>query len=390
MRLIHGLAVLAVAVPAGCFSPDEDDGGSVTIDDTSGSSDGTVSSTSPTDPDATASQTEASVTATDTSVTATDPDATVTATDPDTSGTEEGPPVDCDAPDGEPDDVCPQSAPFCQGGTCVGCDAIGDTACAALDPTTPICTADGACAACTEHDQCATGACRLRTGECFPEANRLWVDNTSANCANGTGAEDNPFCQITTAVEIIDDQVGTDPWAVFVAGSPNDYTGTIDPDSGRPIAIIGPDAGLAATLDGGMTYALDLWAQSPETYISHLTMTAGGGSTVVRGGGDCEVWFTDAALSFGGLGMETLGCTVHANRSVFEGFASYAVEVGSNGSLDAFATDFRDGSGGLLVQGNARLDSSWVRESASSSRGQDACTPGPPATPCASRPTAKA
>lgn len=87
------------------------------------------------------------------------------------------------------------AAPFCApDGTCVACDGMSDpdAACAGLDPTMPAC-ADGecvqcsevnatacdatlricdpeahACAACTAHEQCASEACALLEGRCFP------------------------------------------------------------------------------------------------------------------------------------------------------------------------------------------------------------------------------
>jgi hypothetical protein len=249
----------------------------------------------------------------------------------------------------------------CIGGTCHPCGDADDgtAACSAADPTLPICSPDGACAACTEHDACPTGACRIATGECFPDANRLWVDNTAPNCAAGTGAEDSPFCQVTTAPSVIADQAGNDPWAVFVAGSATAYTGTIDPDNDRPTAVIGPNAGISAVLDGGASYAIDMWSQSPETYVAHMTLRAQ--NNVTRGGGDCELWLSDVAIDNGEIGVETGSCTVHMLRSLVTNMFSLGASVPAGGTIDAVLTDFDNGSGGLYVEGTVRLDSSFVR-----------------------------
>jgi len=119
---------------------------------------------------------------------------------------------------------CPDAAaPFCEpdGGECVRCDGLGDgdAACAELDAGAPLCVAgacvactpenpvvcdeqqllcDGetnACAPCTEHGQCGSGACELAVGRCFPEDFVVTVD--------GDGGADYP--SVTAAVAAVDD-----------------------------------------------------------------------------------------------------------------------------------------------------------------------------------------
>lgn len=286
----------------------------------------------------------------------TDPTDPTGGSDPDdTTG---DPPVACDADDG-PDPACPGTAPFCVDGTCVGCEDAPVQACASVDPATPVCDAgSGACVGCNEHDQCDSGACRIATGECFAESNRLWVDAAAPDCAAGTGTMAAPFCDVVSAMNVLADQVGDDPWAIFVAGNPNPYVGVIDPTGGRPIAIIGPSAGLGARIQS-MGFTLDLWAMSPETYVSHITLSSNG-ATAVRGGGqDCTLWLDDSAITDVETGIETGSCTINTRRSVLTNH-NLAVHVDSGGIFNALDTDIGSGQGGLLIEGSAVLARSLV------------------------------
>lgn len=98
----------------------------------------------------------------------------------------------------DPGDCLDLDAPYCADTlVCVPCDqaplpAEADAACAALDPTRPVCNAGvcvscsatdtalcddqrfvcdeptGDCLPCRQHEQCASGACELALGLCFP------------------------------------------------------------------------------------------------------------------------------------------------------------------------------------------------------------------------------
>jgi len=120
-----------------------------------------------------------------------DPDATTTQ-DESSSSTTGLLPV-CTGPDGTYGQECPEDAPFCVGGMCVGCNADDDltdcanapeapgsvcdedgrcVVCTPDDPTTcsgntPVCEPEtNTCVPCTEHDQCGVAACNLFTGRC--------------------------------------------------------------------------------------------------------------------------------------------------------------------------------------------------------------------------------
>ncbi|MCA9717070.1 MAG: hypothetical protein H6713_33185 [Myxococcales bacterium] len=150
---------------------------------------------------------------TDTSSGTTDETTTTTGTP---SCDPQSPNVGCDDPD----------APYCVGeDVCGTCDALAD--CVAVDPMTPACdaasgycvectaTQSGACTnpnesicnpytqqcdACFEHSQCASMACNIETGICFPASNVIWV-KARQNCAGEDGSEENPYCSLAYAIE---------------------------------------------------------------------------------------------------------------------------------------------------------------------------------------------
>lgn len=342
---------------AGCFSPDRaaGDGTDGTTGDTSNSS------TMPTGGPTTLDDSSSNATPPDTSVSETTPPETTDpdATDPDSSSEDTSPPVDCDGADGEPDAACPADATFCLGGTCVDCDALADSeaGCTGLDPTTPVC-GGGVCLGCGEHEECGSGACRMLTGECFGMPNRLWVDNN--NCDAGVGTEDAPLCSVVDAVGVIDGQAGDEPWAVFVAGSPTPYVGTVDTSSARPIAIIGPDQGLSATLEGNAGPAIDLWSQSPETYLAHVTLTSTSTPATIRGGGTCHLELSDVAMTVGSVALDTNGCDVRARRTLITNSFDTNVVVGGSGSLITDDVEISDASNGMIINGTATLQRTRV------------------------------
>jgi hypothetical protein len=330
-----------------CFDP-------APVVDTETGSDGTTGGTvGQTEGDPTTSPTTTPPTTTGTETG--DPPTTTTTDDPDTTAG----PTECEGEGLTP--ACPASTPYCHDGLCTDCTALAEDACAEMDPTAPVCDGGtGLCSACTEHEQCATGACRFATGECFAESNRLWVDNTFGGCAAGTGSEDNPFCTVVEAVDVLNGQAGMEPWAIFVASSPNPYEGTIDPGGGRPIAIIGPSAGLAATLYNENAYTIDLWAQSPETYLAHLTIDRGFGGTAIRCNTGVAV-ATDCNFVGGDTAADVSGCSLRLRRSAVS-TGGLGMMVTAGGTLLADETVFEDSSGGIVVDGGtAELYRSVVR-----------------------------
>lgn len=142
------------------------------------------------DTEATGADTTASMT--DPTLPTTEPttDTPVTDTDPDTGTTAPGTTGGGCTADQALDDACDGATPYCRDGACVGCDALDNGVCAALDPATPACDADlGLCVACTETHlegcepqqvcidatcspctadaQCASKVCQDEIGECL-------------------------------------------------------------------------------------------------------------------------------------------------------------------------------------------------------------------------------
>ncbi|MBC8072669.1 MAG: hypothetical protein IAG13_30395 [Deltaproteobacteria bacterium] len=347
MSLVRALASVTLLSTglAGCYDPKSPagDGGSDSSDGSAGPS------------------TAASV---DTTQSAGDPTtASNTTATGDESSSDEGStagPQACDGPDGEIDPDCGDaSTPFCQAGACVGCDALEADACYALDPATPVCT-DGVCSGCVEHDACPTGACRIETGECFAVANRLWVDNNAADCGAATGQQDAPFCTLAAAQMVLDQQPGTEPWAVFVAGSATAYTDGIL-SGARPLAFIGPSRGLSARLVRELQSVASIGGDG-ELYLARLTIenTSDSGAAI-----NCNAgigYLDDLAVDSSQRALEVGGGTIRTRRSSF-GSIGRTVHVAAGATLQMHDGEIANQSGAMLAEGDVTLVRSRVHYS---------------------------
>lgn len=277
-----------------------------------------------------------------------------------TSSTDGGVP-ECVTDNGR-DDACPARAPYCADGTCTACPDLA-AGCAAVDPAAPVCDeTSGTCIACTEHEQCASGACRIATGECFAEDNRLWVA-ADADCAAATGTEASPLCTIDEALSVLGGQAGTQPWAVFVAGSVSTYT--LQPDAaltGRPIAIIGPTSGVGAQLTGSGVDHLAVLGANNDMYLARVTLDGmiGGGNVLRCTSGD--LWVDDTSIQSGTTGVFILGCHVRMRRSEVSGVAGWGVDVFPRGQLTVDEGTVSSNIGGITSQGITTLRRSTVAD----------------------------
>jgi hypothetical protein len=133
---------------------------------------------------------------------------------------------DCDDP----------AAPLCEDMRCTPCTAaiLPDDACALRSPDTPVCRDDGTCVACTPanaaacvdatpicnpdtstcepcsfHADCPASACKILTGECFPETCVVHVDaeNVEGN-ADFTSVQDALDSLVDDCVLIVHANVG--------------------------------------------------------------------------------------------------------------------------------------------------------------------------------------
>ncbi len=144
---------------------------------------------------AVAPDTDASTTEPTTGVTSIDP--SVDPSDPSSPTESSGDPTDPDTTisggctaDQALDGACDGATPYCRDGECVGCDALDNGVCAALDADAPVCDGDSgmcspctadnlgacapqqvcidaACAPCTANAQCESMVCQDDIGECL-------------------------------------------------------------------------------------------------------------------------------------------------------------------------------------------------------------------------------
>lgn len=208
------------------------------------------------------------------------------------------------------EDCTDAAAPYCDpAGACVGCDGTEepDAACAGTDPGNPLCvggacvacTAEDAsvcdaelllcdedansCVACTEHGQCASGACELAVGRCFPaDSTRLTVDGDV-----GSGAD---FASIVAAVASVPDG-GYGVITVHELDMADTYLGANI--EGQTIALLAASG--EAPIVQGTAGNPGLRVQGPETvlYVDGLRLS---GNTA-------------------GLGLDVDGATVWLDRS---------------------------------------------------------------------------
>lgn len=294
----------------------------------------------------------------DDSTSTTDPTQTSTL-DPDSSTT--SPPQDCDARDGELDATCPDDAPFCNAGSCVGCDGLATDPCPGVDPATPVCDPEsGTCTTCSAHDQCESGACRYETGECFGTTNQLWVDAVAA-CASATGQEDAPFCTVTEAVQVVNGQAANEPWVIHLAGAASPYEGGLSPESGKPLALIGPASGLEARIDATAGDNITIFGGG-EFYASDIVLSQdGSGDTLACSNG--SIWFERGAVE--GSNFNT-NVDLGACTAVFRNTSVTNHEMGLDLSSVAVVTldgvEITNGSGAMITAGDITIERSYIHD----------------------------
>lgn len=215
-----------------------------------------------------------------------------TSTTDDPTGTTTTGPMPCVGDEECTDDA----APFCGAeGECVACDGVadGDAACAELDAMAPLCveaecvacTGDdtsvcdaqlllcdqgtNACAPCTEHQQCDSGACELDEGTCFDPISVVHVD--------GDGGLD--FTSVTEAVASIEaGQLGV--IVVHELDGAGSYQGAVTIDGGKTLALIAAE-GEAPIIQGtGGNPGLNITGGDTTVYIDGINLV---GNTSAEG-----------------------------------------------------------------------------------------------------------
>jgi hypothetical protein len=254
---------------------------------------------------------------------------TDTGTSSDDAGSTPDSPSDCDD--------CPATAPFCDAATheCVGCDEQPDPdgACAELDSDRPLCVG-GACVACTAasttvcddtnrvcdeethecmdctaHEQCATGACELVKGTCFPEGTLQLTADAARN-----------------VTVVVTEDVADGEFAVIRVHATEMAHGSVVIDGGKTIALLAASGDPRITgSEGGDPEVLRVEGAETVVYLDGLRLSGhqdGIGVRVTQG----LAWLDRTRVVFnarGGIVAED-GAVLHMRNST----------VGGNGSGD--------------------------------------------------------
>jgi hypothetical protein len=337
--------LLACTFVAACFSEDTGPAGGSGPDD--GDGDGTTS-----DIDVTSGVDVTSGTVPTTGVDASTGSGDTTGGEA-TSIADTGEP-ECDG-DGARDEACPAEAPYCTSGTCTACPELPG-GCGEIDPAMPVCDAvTGACTACTEHDECGSGACRIATGECFEDDNRLWV-SANADCMAATGSEAAPFCTIDEALAAVVDQPGREPWAVLVAGAGVPYVLSDDAALfGRPLALIGPSSGATARLVGLPPAHLDVSGAGQDYYLARVSFDGNASEGTVLDCASGDLWVDDVQIEGGTDSLAIGGCEVRMRRSRISQAQQWGVVVGPQGRFTLDEGEIQSSNGGVQTEGITTL-----------------------------------
>ena len=170
--------------------------------------------------------------------------------------------VACDA-FGDGDEACAEldaGSPLCVDGTCVSCTAEDTSVCDAQDL---VCDeASGSCERCTEHDQCASGACDVAMGRCFGPLNVLDV---------GDGQT---YATIAAALNEVDTQGFDSAVLVLHAGSDFNESATVSSGTLAFIAAEGESPQWVNT--SAMAPTLTVTGATTRVYVQGLRLAQNG------------------------------------------------------------------------------------------------------------------
>jgi len=340
----------------------------------------TTTTTPDTDPDTTlttASETTTQATTTTTTGETTDPDTTATTN---TTGTE------CNPNEGMAG--CETPEPYCSAeGNCVPCNEPGFD-CAALDPdkvacnpenglcvecvtnsdcdeSEPFCDLDTAtCNTCTTHEHCPESACNLESGECFPEDNVIYVENTPNICSDAPGNTGHdplmPICRLSIGLtRVTPDEPGTikikqgqlpqDQANAVPAG----VTLAIVKNGNTPVALARNGAESALSVSGGShVFVYRIAAFSTTKGLTTQLITCDSGSSL---------WLDRLSVYDGKNGVFARDCMLHVRRSVVFQNTSGGIDLITDTGMsklwleNSFVTDNGDVYG-IRVAKNSFLD----------------------------------
>lgn len=299
-------------------------------------------------------------------------------TDPDTSATTNTTGTECNPNEGMAGCAIPE--PYCnEAGECVSCVELD---CPTLDPEKPACNTlmglcvectsnddcpdnepfcdvnTATCNTCTTHEHCPDTACNLETGECFPEDNIIYVDNTPTMnnmmyCSDNPGNNGHdplvPICRLSIALtKVVPDEPAT--IKIKQGQLPQDQANAVPP--GVTVAIV-RNGGTPATLArNGSAAALSMSGQSLVFVhrISAFSTTKGVTSPLIQCSGDSTLWLDRVNLFDGKYGVTATDCMVHIRRSVVFQNQSGGIDITTSNDMsmsklwleNSFVTDNGD------------------------------------------------
>lgn len=265
--------------------------------------------TSDTDATATASTT---TTATMSSTSISEP-----TTSDSTSGTTSAQTTSTTSTTGGACESCESVTPYCVDGKCVECimasDCLGQGMICDLDSNT--CVANDAC---QDHIDCASEACEIDTGTCFPARSRHYFVLAGAPDESADCSDISPCSQIGAAMTAIAADGGTHHIVHVGDGTYNEGFG-LTTDNVR-VAVLAVDGTLIKSESGNpviVAGAMPPNSLDTKLYLKDLTISGLGSTAVVCQSinflGLDEIKVQDLA----GDGLLANGCTVWSRRSQF-------------------------------------------------------------------------
>ncbi|MEM6996923.1 MAG: hypothetical protein AAF721_40850 [Myxococcota bacterium] len=268
---------------------------------------------------------------------------------------------DCTA-EGERDDACPSSEPFCSGGACMGCEALGgdgfcgdladtpvcgpagdcvectaDNTAQCTRGTATFCGLDGTCSGCYEHSQCGTAGCDLYEGVCLSERSVFYLSSPLCDAMeNHAGTAADPHCNMQTLVDALDPQS-----TVHIdAAVPFDQQPLVASSKGDVLIVIGED-------DGSTEVGVVQAAGQGRVYTQNLRLQADGASVVGCNTGG-RIWLRDTDVvgngSPTGVGVGAgSNCEVTVERGI--------ITDNAGGGVSATNAEVRLWSSGVLANG---------------------------------------
>jgi len=239
-------------------------------------------------------------------------------------------------------------------GTCVECTADNEMACGPAE----VCNQyKNDCGECFEHEQCPSGACDMKSGTCFPEANVVWVERRN-NCAGENGSEDTPYCLLQSAIET---EGGKDLVIMLKKGIGPQHE-PVNVSNGIKVAIIGaeiPRPKISAPIAEDPRITVD---SSSWLYISKVDLVDSPKAGPFLACSDSTLQLDQVTISGNGKPLSTEDCDIMINRSVITANTDYNLIIGSSFKLiNSFVTSNKiNDLGPFRIDANVEITHSTI------------------------------